>query len=205
MKHELKITEDNYREVVLKRSIILCWVLLAICFVIKIFGGNFFAIVCKNERFIKICEFVDKYYISILFQFIHFTVTSWLIIKCVNLKPEKQKIIIISVILFIYWIFKVLMFLDIFVLNLVIYDILDFIVLYVCCIISYNKETKLCFKTLLKPVIFITLLFIFSLVSAIVKSIGYKGTVNDSFLMASIFMIDYYIMIVLNYLYQKRR
>ena len=46
------VTEDNYKQVVLKRMIALCWVLLGVCFVVKIFGGNFFAFVGESE-FIK--------------------------------------------------------------------------------------------------------------------------------------------------------
>lgn len=44
----------------LKRVIIVSWVTLIVCFLIKIFGGNFFVIVCENERFIKVCEFADN-------------------------------------------------------------------------------------------------------------------------------------------------
>ena len=45
-------TKDKYNRVI-KRSIILCWIALAICFIVKIFGGNFFEIViplliCRN-------------------------------------------------------------------------------------------------------------------------------------------------------------
>ena len=42
-------TKDKYNRVI-KRSIILCWIALAICFIVKIFGGNFFEIVVHNDR-----------------------------------------------------------------------------------------------------------------------------------------------------------
>ena len=42
-------TRDKYNRVI-KRSIILCWIALAICFIVKIFGGNFFEIVVHNDR-----------------------------------------------------------------------------------------------------------------------------------------------------------
>ena len=48
----------------IKRAIILCWVLLAVCFAIKLFGGNWFEIVCANEHFIKFCDFIDRAYIN---------------------------------------------------------------------------------------------------------------------------------------------
>lgn len=40
MKKEV-VTEDNYKQIVLKRMIIICWVILFVCFIIKIFGGDF--------------------------------------------------------------------------------------------------------------------------------------------------------------------
>lgn len=45
----------------LQRIIIVCWIALVVCFIIKLFGGNIFEIMCKNETFIKICNYVDKH------------------------------------------------------------------------------------------------------------------------------------------------
>jgi len=45
----------------LKRVIIASWVALAVCFVIKMFGGNLFEIICNNEAFIKVCEYKDTH------------------------------------------------------------------------------------------------------------------------------------------------
>ena len=47
-----KLDKERY----LKRVIIVCWIALAICFGIKLFGGNLFEIMCNNENFIKVCE-----------------------------------------------------------------------------------------------------------------------------------------------------
>ena len=60
MKISVKTTDKNYKPVVIKRCIIACWILLGICLVIKLFGGNYFAILCTNERFIAVCNFVDE-------------------------------------------------------------------------------------------------------------------------------------------------
>ena len=108
MKIKNKITEDNYQEVVLKRLIIICWVLLAICFVIKLFGGNFFEIMCTNKTFIKFCDFVDKYYICLVFEFVSFILSSFLIIKCANMDMSKARKFIIFALLIVYWCFKTL-------------------------------------------------------------------------------------------------
>lgn len=55
-------TKDKYNRVI-KRSIILCWIALAICFIVKIFGGNFFEIVVHNDRFTAVCGFCQKSFI----------------------------------------------------------------------------------------------------------------------------------------------
>ena len=49
------------KEIYLKRVIIVCWIALAICFGIKLFGGNLFEIMCDNENFIRVCEYADNH------------------------------------------------------------------------------------------------------------------------------------------------
>lgn len=53
-----KLDKERY----LKRVIVVCWVALAICFGIKLFGGNLFEIMCENENFIKVCEYADEHF-----------------------------------------------------------------------------------------------------------------------------------------------
>ena len=53
---EQKLDKIKY----IKRVIIVCWGALALCFIIKLFGGNFFQIICENETFIAICDYADK-------------------------------------------------------------------------------------------------------------------------------------------------
>lgn len=53
-----KLDKERY----LKRVIVVCWIALAICFCIKLFGGNLFEIMCKNENFIKVCEYADNHF-----------------------------------------------------------------------------------------------------------------------------------------------
>ena len=53
-----KLDKQRY----LKRVIVVCWIALAICFGIKLFGGNLFEIMCENENFIKVCEYADNHF-----------------------------------------------------------------------------------------------------------------------------------------------
>ena len=198
MKHDLKITEDNYREVVLKRSIILCWVLLAVCFVIKIFGGNFFAIVCTNEKFIKVCEFIDNSVLYYLFSYISYIITSWLLVVIVreNKKMITKGTLIYLICCSLYWCFKLLIQFNIVKLPLVIYNILEYGVLYILLIIFSKKY--------IKSIFVIIAMVVFSILSVVTKNIGITGTIANSSLIAIIFMIDYYIMLVLCYLYSVK-
>ena len=65
MKNKKIITPENYKEIMLKRGIISCWILLAICLIIKICGGNYFAIVCNSENFINFCKPSRYYFYSL--------------------------------------------------------------------------------------------------------------------------------------------
>ena len=45
----------------LQRVITVSWIALIVCFIIKLFGGNLFEIVCTNENFIKVCKYADTH------------------------------------------------------------------------------------------------------------------------------------------------
>lgn len=195
MKEKLKITEENYKEIMLKRSIILCWVLLAICFVIKIFGGNFFEIVCTNEKFINVCEFIDNSILYYIFSYMSYIITSLLLIIIIrdNKKIITKGSIIYLICCSLYWGFKLLIQFNIVKLPLVLYNILEYGVLYLLLIIFSKKY--------IKSIFVIIAMVVFSILSVITKNIGISGTIGDSSLIAIIFMIDYYIMLILCYLY----
>lgn len=199
-----RITKDNYQEVTLKRSIIACWIILIICFVIKLFGGNFFEIVCNSNGFITVSNFIESTILFDIIQFISFTLSSYLIVKAIDFGISKRKLLIFLIICWIFWIVKELVKFGIIYIDVSIQVVLEFAVLYIACLVTCNTKSKLKLR-IFKPMLFILLLLIFSLVSVFVKNIGYKESLNDSFLTGFIFMIDYYIMIALTYLYQKRR
>lgn len=45
----------------LQRVIIACWVALVVCLIIKLFGANIFEIVCNNNTFKAVCNYVDNH------------------------------------------------------------------------------------------------------------------------------------------------
>lgn len=190
--------DKDYKEIILKRAIILCWVLLIICFIIKLCGGNYFNIMCNNENFIKFCNFIENSIIKYIIYLFSFIFSSYLLLKIV--KPD-FKILSLKSLLFlicciIVWAFKLLIELNIFTMNTLIVNILDFVILYVLLVIFTKRP--------LLSIFAVILLFVFSIISSLVKGIGIDSSITDNYFVAQIFLIDYYLMLILTVLYSKK-
>lgn len=190
--------DKDYKEIILKRAIILCWVLLIICFIIKLCGGNYFDIMCNNENFIKFCNFIENSIIKYIIYLFSFIFSSYLLLKIV--KPD-FKILSLKSLLFlicciIVWVFKLLIELNIFTINTLIVNILDFVILYILLVIFTKRP--------LLSIFAVVLLFVFSIISSLVKGIGIDSSITDNYFVAQIFLIDYYLMLVLSVLYSKK-
>lgn len=198
MKNKIKINEDNYKEVVLKRAIIICWILLLACFAIKIFGGNYFAVACTNEKFVRVCEFIDNSIIKYVIYYLLFNVTMYLMLMITspNVKVKSKKFLLFLIIVSLTWIYKLLLDLGIITLNVWIIDIIDFSFYFVVLLIMSKKPIRSLFA--------LVLLFAFTMISASLKDIGMYGVVTDSYIVASIISIDYYIMLTLSALHSKQ-
>lgn len=197
MKDKLKITKDNYKEVVLKRGIILCWVFLLVCFAIKIFGGNFFGIVCTNETFVKFCSFVDTSFLRFIMMFLYFMFDSCMIFLIIapHIKIKSKRFIIYLVFCLIYFGVKILAELGIAFTNNTIMSIVTIVYLYL--ILAFTTKR---YVASLLVVIYDTLLVV---LSTVIKNIGFNGFMDESMLIAMIFYIDYYILLILTHLYTK--
>lgn len=192
--------DKDYKEIILKRAIILCWILLIICFIIKLCGGNYFNIMCNNENFIKFCNFIENSIIKYIIYLFSFIFSSYLLLKIV--KPD-FKILSLKSLLFlicciIVWAFKfkLLIELNIFTMNTLIVNILDFVILYILLVIFTKRP--------LLSILAVILLFVFSIISSLVKGIGIDSSITDNYFVAQIFLIDYYLMLVLSVLYSKK-
>lgn len=190
--------DKDYKEIILKRAIILCWVLLIICFIIKLCGGNYFDIMCNNENFIRFCNFIENSIIKYIIYLFSFIFSSYLLLKIV--KPD-FKILSLKSLLFlicciIVWAFKLLIELNIFTINTLIVNILDFVILYILLVIFTKRP--------LLSIFAVILLFVFSIISSLVKGIGIDSSITDNYFVAQIFLIDYYLMLILSVLYSKK-
>lgn len=193
MKEKEVVTKDNYKLKTLKRMIILCWSLLGICFIIKILGGNFFNIVCKDEKFLRFCNFIDNslfYYISAFIQFVASSMLIYLAISNKRIKIFLPAIIVV-------WAYKMLVEFNIIKINIGIYVAFDYLILFLLMWICSGKP--------LKSIISVILNIVFVVISAITKNLFLGNFIITSYTINLIYAIDYYIMIVLYYLYSKYR
>lgn len=196
MKSREVVTKDNYKQIVLKRMIILCWILLAVCFVVKIFGGNFFNIVCQNERFIKACEFVDK---NVWLQYIIgcistlFLQTLYLLAISKHLWfTRKREVVIVLLSTFIGVALRMMNNWLPLIMDIYQYILMPFII---------NDNFKIRVK-ILRIVASYIMTFVFQLISLLTKNLSFGFTTsNYNFVISIIFMIDVYIMVILYYLY----
>lgn len=185
-----KLDKERY----LKRVIIVCWIALAICFGIKLFGGNLFEIMCENENFIKVCEYADNhfwayYLLATIFSFVNTYFFVLAIIQEVKFKKWQLLVVILTVV--IGNIIK--SFSDI---GGLIFDIWQAIVMPAVFTVGTPKKHK-------NILIANGLLLVFQIISLVTRNIGFKILSNSSALISSIFNIDLIIMVVLYYLYSN--
>lgn len=198
MKDKKIITKENYKQIMLKRGIIACWVLLGVCLAIKLLGGDFFAIASDNETFISFCNFCDTsiikyviYYVCFVFTFINHAVMT---------SPENtiksKRFIIYVIIVTCVWTVKLLFELLGFDNNLLVYNIVSVVLSYIALVVYSKKYWQ--------PLVVIAYDFVLSFISAFIKNVGLGTLLTNSFLMTTIFAIDYYIMLTLSSLYRKK-
>jgi hypothetical protein len=177
--------------------------MLVACFAIKLFGGNWFEIVCTNEHFSLFCDFVDKKpIIQHIIAFVVYFVSTFLIMisssRQTNPKTNQKVFLFISISLIWFSKFSSMYLKTILEMSFFLFCpfLLNF------AIKRKKAKRKDFFKEILFGVFGIFLTWCFQIISLVVKNIGVSFVGNDTFL-ALILMIDYYIMIVLYYLYTK--
>ena len=190
-----------------KRAILLCWFMLVVCLVIKLIGGNWFEIICNNEHFIYVCKFVDEHwYIRYPIGFIIYVVSAFFIILSSSLitKPSIKQALYIFVSSAIVWSsslipLKITTYIK-FALEVVLFVTSPFMLHIINNgFVAWKTTIK---KTWYLGIIGCVLTFLFQFLSVLTRNIGIK-VIDTNFLTTFILMIDYYIMILLYYLYVK--
>ena len=189
------ITKENYKKLMLKRMIILCWVLLITCIVIKICGSNLFNVVCNSPKFIEFAEFIESNFVSyfLLSMIFNFSLSLFFILSVDSkIKPTKYQTIYILILSIIISFCKVLViFMERYELT-GIFDILHFIAF----IFVVKRKNNL--------LIAIPYYFLFMLISNFTK--GFSLNLADEPLVITLIMsIDVIIMLSLLYLYSNKK
>lgn len=179
------VTEENYKQIVLKRMILVCWLLLIICFIIKIFGGNFFEFIGES----KVIDYiVNNKWLLCIIQSIIYISTTFITLLIILENKHKKLSLILSIIMNIG---KQIIDLDI------IFYYISFIVEFVSLIIipiMLNRDKIL-------YVIFINaLIILFQVISLFTKNIGLISFPYED-IVGFVYMIDYYIMLTISLLY----
>lgn len=175
-----------------KVLIISCWIMLALCFVIQLFGADWFNAGTDSETFVKVCNFIENrlWLKQICACIICLILGTFTILAILEQKfyTKCQSIVFIpllAIMSYSSWYLPIL--------N----TILSFIV-YLLPIIWLKKKWY-------RAPIGIILVFVFQAMSIIIKNVSGITLLNTPFLIASILQIDSLIMVILYYLYSIRK
>jgi hypothetical protein len=177
----------------LHRMILVSWIALAVCFIIKLLGGNLFEIACNNENFIKVCNYADthlwaNYLISAVYCFISLFFFTLAVLQ--RTKYKKWELIVL--------ILTVLIGTGVKIWNSTAGWIFDIWQMVIMPMLFLGKS----FKQYLNIIIGIILLLVFQIVSLYTKNIDLT-TLGDNILVDVIYSIDVLIMLVLYFGYSN--
>ena len=171
--------------------IVVSWVVLLICLVIKLFGGNWFELWWDNDKIISFCNYVeDTTWLKMSIACVIYLISTYLLV-CIILNKDKlnKKLSLIYIPLMIMksllnWYLVIIPFL------------IDLVILLIIPIL-YNKKWKraiFCF-------IGVSLL---QIVSIILRNVSFDFNIGNTLIENYLIQVDYYIIIILGYLYVKR-
>lgn len=187
--------KNDNRASVLRRSIYMCWGYLLACFLIKIFGGNLFTIICNDKNFINICNIIEKSFILKLIIGSMSTLYCELLFILAILqknKPTKFQFLLILTSAIVTVTIKLISQNIGYIADIWQMIILPFLLL---------NNKKYWWKIILGNIY----IFIFQLISLYTKNLCINNISINSFLIQILFMIDIYIMYLLYYLYNMKK
>ena len=172
--------------------IISCWSMLALCFIIQLFGANWFNVSTQNETFIKVCNFIeDRLWLKQICTCIICLILADLVILSILKQKFYTKIQFIIIVPFVIlmsyssWYSETI--------NL----ILSFVV-YLLPIIWLKRKWY-------RAILGIGLIYVFQFLSLVIKNVGGLTLFNVPFLISVLLQIDTLIMALLYYLYSNRK
>lgn len=193
MVKKTEVPVDDYKRNVWKRSIILCWIFLAISVVIKFIYWDFFNIESENARFIRLCDWIDKHIVALLsIQCVVYLIGNFLFVFALcGYRAKRSDIILLACCFIIMFASKMI--------GTTIGMVVEIVGLcliglkYCIPILSFKRASTLAFYALI---------CVFQIISMFIKNItGY--VLPDYSLIGLIYTIDYYIMLALLMLYRN--
>lgn len=182
-----------------KTLITACWVVLGVCFLIKLLGGNFFEIMCNNEVVIKVCDFIDKTFLLYIFNFVCYYIAAIYYYKAI-LKVDKLIGRNSIIHLFILVLYVIKLFIQIVLTQNFDINKITLIILIIDTLFMILPIIIINVKLYKRAIIGYLLVLLFQVISMIIKNLGIHFAISSTLIVA-IFSIDYYIMIILYYLY----
>lgn len=172
--------------------IAVCWIAYIICLIIKLCGGNRFEIATSNETFIALCDYIDNtLWLKMIIATITYVISSYI----AYLILVKRKFFNDWWVIFILVITNII---NILINNVYLNIALSIIVALIIPLIRTR------FKLWKHIIIGNILIFVFQLISLLTRNIG-RNLNNQSMLVSLIMQIDYYIMLIIYYLYINRK
>ena len=172
--------------------ILISWIALIICLIVKLFGGNWFELWLENDNFIKFCEFVDETIWLKRTLAVIIAITSTYFIMCLiyNVKYYKGLWIVLYIIIMILkslnsWYFKI----GSYIIDLLILIIIPMII---------TKNWK-------RPIIVNILTMALQLLTILIRNVNSGLNAADTFIEQFLIQIDYYLVLILLYLYNTKK
>ena len=174
--------------------ILISWIALIICLIVKLFGGNWFELWLENDNFIKFCEFVDETIWLKRTLAVIIAITSTYPIMCLIYNVKYYK----GLWIFLYVVIMILKSLSSWYFLVVSYIMDALILIIIPMIITKNWK---------RPIIVNIIILGLQLMTLAVRNlnVGTGFNVNNTFIIQVLYQIDYYLMLILLYLYNIKK
>ena len=169
-------------------------VALAVCFVIKLFGGNLFEIVCNNQTFAKICKYADEHMWATYLIYIPYSFISlYFFVLAIMQKTRYTKL------QFYICLATVLVGTAIKLISPIVGFVFDFWQFVIMPAIFTLDKRKKHWNILIANI----LLIVFQLVSMFVKNIDFGILTTEGALISIMFSLDVRLMLILYFAYSN--
>lgn len=179
----------NKEKLLYERALITCMVMLFVCIVLKIFGVEWFNLDTSIPLLNKIDEIVmNSEVLSFLYSYVLLYINGLLMIMCSIGRLIRKTKILYTVFIAVSVIFG----------NFVYMPVIDTLMLLIICMIEEPKRS-----TILNYIGIFVLNILYQSISLYIRDLGFHFS-NYGLVTSVLLNIDYYIMLVITYLYFKK-